>query len=402
MATVIATFLTACTKELPKCSDEDTFSLVREIILDQIGGSEGLSKKEIQDNIKVELPRASAFDEKIKKYSCEAKLIVGDMYQLPITYESQLDDKNQHIVSVGGIGGRDLSSMQTWMIEGIKKSRAEKSDTIKPEEVAPTLSPSEQPITAPSSVVEPKPMVTAPIVEEIQAAPNPSEQPITVPASVIEPKPMATAPIVEEIQAQAKLMPSFNCTKASTWTEKTICSDPQLSNLDGLLMVSYNKALLDASNGDTLKAKQREWLKSVRNECKDVDCLKQAYTLRIDELKKIVKTSSISGEYERYYKGKPDDSSSITVRELADGKIEVKGNATWIGNAETGNINMGELDGSFLLDENKIHYTDGENEGCRLTIVFSQNALSISDDNSRCGGINVTFNGQYSKVVVAN
>jgi len=200
---------------------------------------------------------------------------------------------------------------------------------------------------------------------------------------------------------------SFNCAKASTWAEKAICSDPQLSNLDGLLMDSYNKALSGESHGDALKTTQREWLKSVRNECKDAACLKQTYTSRIAELKKIVETDpksfSISGEYERYYQGKPNkNSSSITVREMADGKVDVKGNATWIGNAETGNINMGELDGSFLLDGNKIYYTDGENEGCKLTIVFSQNALSVSDDNLRCGGLNVTFDGQYSKVVKAN
>ena len=110
IVTLVTAFIAGCAKEPPKCSDEDTLSLIRQIIVEQLGGregvsdkGEGVSDKELQDNMKIEFPRASTFDEKIKKYSCEAKLIAGGTVELPITYESQLDDKNQHIVSVGGI-----------------------------------------------------------------------------------------------------------------------------------------------------------------------------------------------------------------------------------------------------------------------------------------------------------
>ena len=121
-----AVAISACSKSPPKCSDEETFSLVRKIILDQIGGSDGLTAEEISENLKIEYARASAYDEKIKKLSCEAKLISGDQYQLPITYESQLDDKNDHIVSVGGISMADLIAVKSGLIEGIKKSRTSK------------------------------------------------------------------------------------------------------------------------------------------------------------------------------------------------------------------------------------------------------------------------------------
>ncbi|MBY0575401.1 MAG: hypothetical protein K2P67_02250 [Gallionellaceae bacterium] len=94
--------------------------------------------------MKIDFPRASAFDGKIKKYSCEAKLTVGGMYELPIAYESQLDDKNQHIVSVGGIRRADLFALQAGMIEGIRKSRAEKSNVTKPAEAPPIPKLSEQ------------------------------------------------------------------------------------------------------------------------------------------------------------------------------------------------------------------------------------------------------------------
>jgi uncharacterized protein len=97
---------------------------------------------------------------------------------------------------------------------------------------------------------------------------------------------------------------SFNCAKASVWVEKVICSDPQLSGLDELLMASYKKALSSASHESTLKTTQRTWLESVRNACKDVACLKQTYTSRLAELNEFVATPSKSlpspGEYERY------------------------------------------------------------------------------------------------------
>lgn len=249
MATVIATFLAACAKEPPKCSDDDTFSLIRKIVLDQIGGGEGLSETEIKENMKIEFPRASAFDEKIKKYSCEAKLIVGGTIQLPITYESQLDDKSQHIVSVGGISRGDLFAVQAGMIEGIKKSRANKGDATKPAEAPPT--------------------------------PKPAEQPITSPAP-------ATDPIAEKPQAsqQTTWTPSFDCTKASTFSEKAICNDPLLGKLDGALSENY-KYMLASDIGDgarnDLKTTQKKWLVE-RNKCTDNQCLANTYRKRIDEV----------------------------------------------------------------------------------------------------------------------
>jgi len=118
------TLIYGCSKQPPKCSDDSTTKLVRQIILNQIGGSEGLSEKEIQESMKIEYPRATAFDKEIKKYSCEAKLIAGGKYELPIIYESQLDDKKEHIVAVGGISRGDLQMVGYAISESVKKGRA--------------------------------------------------------------------------------------------------------------------------------------------------------------------------------------------------------------------------------------------------------------------------------------
>lgn len=162
---VMVFLLTACA-EPPKCSDEQTLSLAKKDILEQIikaeqsnilaniliavtqGGlssamKNGLTDKEIQDNMLFELPRALAFDGKIKKYSCDATLIVGDKVKLSITYDSQLDDKGQHLVSVNRIAEADLFVVDSGLMESINKNREAQNKTPPqlpaPDDVKPNL-----------------------------------------------------------------------------------------------------------------------------------------------------------------------------------------------------------------------------------------------------------------------
>ena len=117
-ALMVISTLSACAKMPPKCSDEETLHLVTEIIF----GTE-YTEKELKDNIIFEYPLATAEDKNIKKLSCEARLKVANAYQLPITYASQLDDKNQHIVSVGGISQDDKLLMLVAISNAVKKTR---------------------------------------------------------------------------------------------------------------------------------------------------------------------------------------------------------------------------------------------------------------------------------------
>ncbi len=157
IVTLLVAFVTGCTQQPPKCSDESTFTLIRKIIIDQIGGSEGFTDKELKDSMRIEFPRASSLDEKIKKYSCEAKLIAGSSVELPITYESQLDDENQHIVSVGGISNIDLIYVKDAITQGLIKSRGIK-DTPAPPSTEPI--PKEQPVPEPTQPQTSEPEVT--------------------------------------------------------------------------------------------------------------------------------------------------------------------------------------------------------------------------------------------------
>lgn len=78
---------------------------------------------------------------------------------------------------------------------------------------------------------------------------------------------------------------SFPCEKASNATEKTICADPELQQLDEYLARYYRGAReTNPGASDCLAADQRRWLTSARNACKDGACLKNAYLDRLAEL----------------------------------------------------------------------------------------------------------------------
>lgn len=77
---------------------------------------------------------------------------------------------------------------------------------------------------------------------------------------------------------------SFNCSKAVTRVEKSICASLGLSDLDERLAGAYAAALRSSDDPGTVKSRQRAWLKNVRDRCPDEACLKEAYEKRLAEL----------------------------------------------------------------------------------------------------------------------
>lgn len=78
---------------------------------------------------------------------------------------------------------------------------------------------------------------------------------------------------------------SFDCARAATPVEKMICGSPRLSELDEHLGRYYSagRAALGGASA-CLATNQRDWLRAVRNPCKDVACLERAYLGRLAEL----------------------------------------------------------------------------------------------------------------------
>jgi uncharacterized protein YecT (DUF1311 family) len=78
---------------------------------------------------------------------------------------------------------------------------------------------------------------------------------------------------------------SFDCNKAASWLEKTVCSNPELSKLDEELAKAYHDALASLSPEGQKETKQyqRQWLKELSS-CQSVGCLKDVYKERIKQL----------------------------------------------------------------------------------------------------------------------
>lgn len=77
---------------------------------------------------------------------------------------------------------------------------------------------------------------------------------------------------------------SFDCTRADSQVEKSICSDSELNGLDEILARNY-RAITSSNVGDgarrAIRFEQRQWLKD-RNRCDSRGCLVKAYTDRIN------------------------------------------------------------------------------------------------------------------------
>jgi uncharacterized protein len=77
---------------------------------------------------------------------------------------------------------------------------------------------------------------------------------------------------------------SFDCKKASTKTEKWICSDKELGKLDENMAELY-KDVKRIYPG--VVSEQKEWLKSIKG-CENAACLKGQYQERNSELVNII------------------------------------------------------------------------------------------------------------------
>lgn len=124
LSVVMAVLLSGCKNEPPKCSDEQTLSLVRQIIFDLIDKGwkitkepalkgEKFTEEDIEAVIGIQNPITDAYDENIKRYFCSATIVYSSKLnffssddiekQFPIEYYSQLNDDGEHFVAVEGI-----------------------------------------------------------------------------------------------------------------------------------------------------------------------------------------------------------------------------------------------------------------------------------------------------------
>ena len=84
----------------------------------------------------------------------------------------------------------------------------------------------------------------------------------------------------------------------------------------------------------------------------------------------------------------------LTDNKLA-GFLNVNGTAIWKGIGD--NVHVGELDGRYEPVNGIIRYSDGDDEyDCKATLRLLGSYLIVAD-NTRCGGVNVSFSGIYTR-----
>lgn len=179
---------------------------------------------------------------------------------------------------------------------------------------------------------------------------------------------------------------SFDCRKAATFVEKTICSDDQLSRLDELLMNSYQTTLVNSSDQGAVKALQRSWLANVRNACQDAACLKRVYEERLTALKKRAisdtpAASSVTGTYKTL-------GGELRVQQLPSGRIKFQVFASY-------KMNTGEASGEVPLNGDTATYVNREDD-CGLVMKFAASMATVTQSGT-CGmGLNVQAGGRYT------
>lgn len=94
---------------------------------------------------------------------------------------------------------------------------------------------------------------------------------------------------LKRVPERSRALPSFDCTKAATNSERAICGSMPLAKLDVSVAQSYKTAARDMQKAGqsalaALKAQQRAWLMQ-RNRCRsDLVCLEKAMSSRLEAI----------------------------------------------------------------------------------------------------------------------
>lgn len=79
--------------------------------------------------------------------------------------------------------------------------------------------------------------------------------------------------------------PSFNCSRVTSWVNRTVCNDEELAALDVRMSDAYGRAIAAAAPAGVrrIDADQADFL-AQRVRCRTAACIDRAYRIRIDEL----------------------------------------------------------------------------------------------------------------------
>jgi len=219
------------------------------------------------------------------------------------------------------------------------------------------------------------------------------------------------------VAANTSSAASFDCGKASTRTEKIVCSNSELSKADERLSSSYNAALSKVEYKELLKQTQLQWLKS-RNSVLDASKMLQLYNKRISILDSVLSGSMSStlvagtidpvGTYNYHEQGL---TGVMEIKQFTNFPLSWKAVIQTVNNSN-GDDCVFEATGTNLIstpksieskfesiDESTYEFTDPEDsEPAKFTVKFStKGAVIILQNRGSVCRSNGHYEGRYSK-----
>jgi uncharacterized protein YecT (DUF1311 family) len=181
----------------------------------------------------------------------------------------------------------------------------------------------------------------------------------------------------------------FDCSKASSASEKAICADDALSKQDSELAAQWKQIRAHASDAATLQA-QREWIVQ-RNRCgNDVACLKQSYRQRLAALNGMPGDADEPRFQQTWKLDSRNDSygSELVISGTRPLHFSLNG---WNGG------NVGGLEGDAIQDAHT--HARYDKDGCTLDFFLRAGKLVVEEKEhggDGCGaGMGVDYGGSY-------
>lgn len=190
--------------------------------------------------------------------------------------------------------------------------------------------------------------------------------------------------------------PSFDCAKATTQGEETVCNAPDLGWYDRQLANAYGlaKKAVGTKGEDDLKKGQKTFIE-IRDTCEGEDiygCVLKAYQERLGELARLAASAGFDyGDYD-------GDNGSMSVARYPDKSVAMT----------ISTIGGGDHSCAFETDRAKanganITYAaryEGMEEECRIDVAAKGDALTVTS-TSGCSywcGVRAQLDGTFKKV----
>jgi uncharacterized protein len=197
---------------------------------------------------------------------------------------------------------------------------------------------------------------------------------------------------------------NLDCAESSTHSEKLVCTSPDIVSIDEQLNKRLNIILAKSQEASFLADWQKDWKLELEKRCKTPACLKEQYLARLDLLQQIEtdgERMKWSGTYAIYEEDSLYDlpsNAELTVIALSGQRLWIKGFAYWRYLTGTHpaaeDANIGGIDAIVSVHGKRAHF-EGD---CRGTIELKADLTIEIRKEQGCGGLNVSFNGEYTKV----